>query len=157
MPARGGRGGIATAIAQGTPAASLFPNSDDATAYAEGTPVGGARGGGGRGQVLPAVAAFLSITEDQLSTELQASGATIASVAAAHGQTRDALKQAIIAATQQRESDAVTSGRITQDQADQALSQLESNLDSLVDSDGSGGGFGGSGMGGGPGGGPPGQ
>ena len=150
-PARGGRGGIATAIAQGTPAVSLFPNADAATAFAEGTPGAGFRGGpgGGGGQLVASVATALSISEEQLRTELQAPGATIATVAVAHGKTRDAVKLAILAMAEQREADAVSSGRITQQQADQTLNQLDTSIDNIVDGNGSGG-FGPGGFGGPP-------
>jgi hypothetical protein len=111
-----------------------------ATSIAEGTPCGSFRGpgsgAGGGVRTLTAVASLLGISEEQLQSELQAAGATIASVAEAHGQDRASLRQALIDATRQRLSDAVASGNTTQDQADQAESQFEANLDSLLDSNG---------------------
>jgi hypothetical protein len=110
------------------------------TAIAEGTPAGAFRGpGGGRG-VLTTVAAVLAIDQAQLVTELRAPGATIASVAAAHGKDRAALRQALIDATRKRVSDAVANGTLTQDNADQTLSQFEATLDGVLDGSGGGGG-----------------
>ncbi len=134
-----------TSIAEGTPRAGFgnrTPTGRIATAIAEGTPANAAGGGfGGPGRfggsrALTTVATLLGVDEAQLQSELQASGATIASVADAHGFDRDALKQALMDATRQRLADAVTSGAITQDMADQQSSQFETGIDALIDGSG---------------------
>ena len=114
------------------------PSPDQQTAIAEGTPVGRGFGGpgGGFGQTLTTVATVLGISEDQLRTELQAPGATLESVAAAHGQARAAFRQALIDAIKKRFADAVAAGTMTQDQATQAETAFESGLDRLLDNPG---------------------
>jgi len=158
-PRRGNRTpppAVQTSIAEGTPASTFRGGGAAQTAIAEGTPASSlGRGGGfGGGRVLNALATILSIDANQLRTELQADGATLATVAAAHGQGRDALKQALIDATKQRLDAAVTSGALTQQMEDQQVTQFTANIDTLVDSNGlgGGGGPGGPGGGGGPGG-----
>jgi hypothetical protein len=131
--------GLQTAIAEGTrPAFGLrTPSPDQQTAIAEGTPIGrGFGAGGGFGQTLTTAATVLGITEDQLRSELQAQGATLASVAAAHGQDRATFRQALIDATKKRLADAVTAGTLTQDQATQAETAFETGLDRLLDNPG---------------------
>lgn len=134
-PAPFGRGAaIQTSIAEGTPAPFGGPPSDVQTAIAEGTRPAGGFGGGIR--ILGILATVLNVPNSQLQTELQASGATIATVGAAHGYQRAALGQALIDAYKQRTAMQVQNGTITQDQADQANSQFTSNIDSLLDSKG---------------------
>jgi hypothetical protein len=136
---------VQTSIAEGTPRAGFgngTPSGRLQTAIAEGTPANAAGGGSGGpggfggGRALTTVATVLGIDQAQLRSELQASGATIASVAAAHGFDRDALKQALIDATRQRLADSVASGAITQDMADQQSSQFETGIDALIDGSG---------------------
>jgi hypothetical protein len=130
---------VLTSIAEGTPRAfgGGTPPPDVQTAIAEGTPAGSFRGNGGRGRVLPAVAALLSIDEAQLQAELDAAGATIARVAAAHDVDRGSVRRALIDAQVQRLNDSVAAGRMTQADADAARSQFEANVDNLLDSNGS--------------------
>ncbi len=131
------RAAIQTSIAEGTPFAGRTPSADEQTAVAEGTPFPrGGFGGPGRGRTLTTIAGILNIPEDQLRTELAAPGATIAKVAAAHGVIRTQLGQQFIAATKQALDAQVQSGALTQDQADQALAQIQSNIDSIFDSNG---------------------
>ncbi len=128
---------IQTSIAEGTPRGGFrggTPPAGVETAIAEGTRPAGF--GGGR--VLGTLAALLNVDQQQLRTELQADGATIASVAQAHGIDRAALRQALIDAERQRLSDAVSSGRLAQSDADTQQSQFEANLDQLMDSNGGG-------------------
>lgn len=131
---------LQTAIAEGTrPAFGGFtPSPDQQTAIAEGTPIGRGFGGpgGGFGQTLTTAASVLGITEDQLRSELQVQGATLESVAAAHGQARAAFRQGLIDATKKRFADAVAAGTMTQDQATQAETAFESGLDRLLDNPG---------------------
>ena len=78
-------------------------------------------------------------TRDHAGTapeELAAPGATLATVAAAHGKDRDALKQALMASMQQRLNTAVANGTIAQAASEQTLTQFQSRIDALVDSKG---------------------
>ncbi|HEX5479291.1 MAG TPA: hypothetical protein VFY79_06175 [Dehalococcoidia bacterium] len=135
------RAAVQTSIAEGTPApAGRFGNAPPSvqTAIAEGTrPAGGF---GIRGRLLTIIAGVLNEPESQLQTELQVSGATIASVGNAHGFARDALRQALLDAYRQDTAQQVQSGAITQAQADQMNSQFTANIDSLLDSSGTNGG-----------------
>jgi len=57
----------------------------------------------------------------------------VASVGAAHGFDRAALRQALIAAYDQRTLTQVQNGSLTQVQADQAESRFAANIDALLD------------------------
>jgi hypothetical protein len=137
---------IQTAIAEGTPASAFRGQGGSGfqTAIAEGTPAsalggpGGPGGFGGGRRTVAQLATLLAVDQTQLQTELQASGATIASVAAAHGMDRATIRQALIDAQQQRATDAVNSGTITQAMADDQLSQFEARVDQVLDGNGSG-------------------
>lgn len=137
-----------TSIAEGTPFGfgNRTPSAADQTAIAEGTPAQSLRGGfggGGRGggQSLTDAAVILAISEAELRSALQAPGASLESIAAAHGVDRPTLRQKLIDATRKRLSDQVAAGTITQAMADQNASQFESNIDSLIDRVGGGGAF----------------
>lgn len=94
---------------------------------------GGPRDGIGRGFFAGGqeLAGFLGIPEDQLRTELRDS--SLADVAAKHNKTRDDLKKFLTDAMNQRLSDAVTNGRLTQAQADTARTAFTNNLDQMID------------------------
>ena len=79
------------------------------------------------------LADFLGITQDQLKTELRADNATLASVAQAHGKSRDDLKSFLTAQAKEQLDQAVSSGKLTQQQADSMLAALQSRLDTLID------------------------
>lgn len=79
------------------------------------------------------LAGFLGISQSQLMTELQAPNATLATVAQAHGKSRDALKTFITSTAKSTLDTAVKNGKITQQQEDSLLSQLNSHLDQLID------------------------
>ncbi len=79
------------------------------------------------------LADFFGITVDQLKTELQAQGATLASVAQAHGKSRDDLKNFITDQAKTRLDQAVANKKITQQQEDNILNALNSRLDQLID------------------------
>jgi hypothetical protein len=76
---------------------------------------------------------FLGISTDQLGTEMKANGATLATVAAAHGKSRDQLKTFITDAAKTKFDAAVTNGDLTQKRADAAEKMLADNLDKIVD------------------------
>jgi uncharacterized protein YidB (DUF937 family) len=76
---------------------------------------------------------FLGIATDQLKTELGAPGATLATVAAAHGKSRDDLKGFIASSAKAQLDAAVANGDLTQKNEDAALANLNSHLDQLID------------------------
>lgn len=141
---------IQTSIAEGTPRPVRgTPPPAIQTAIAEGTRPAGFGGGA----LLGSVATALNISTQQLRTELQASGATLATVAQAHGMDRATLQQTLTTAEQQRLATQVSNGSMAQPAADAAQTQFNNNINQLMDSNGLGG-FGGGG-GGAPGGPPP--
>lgn len=79
-----------------------------------------------------ALAQFLGITTDQLDTELDATNATLASVAQAHGKTTDELKAFLTSEAKTRLDQDVAAGRITQSEADARLAQMTQNLDAMI-------------------------
>ena len=79
------------------------------------------------------LAQFLGITPDQMKTELTATDASLASVAQAHGKSRDDLKAFIRQTAKSALDTAVKNGDLTQKHEDAALSMLDQNLDRLVD------------------------
>jgi transposase len=89
---------------------------------------GGKGGPGfGRGANSAAIAKALGITEAELRTEVQ-TGKTIAQIAQAKGVSLNTVVDAVVAAETERLKQAVTDGRITQEQADAKIEQLKTNL-----------------------------
>lgn len=91
----------------------------------------GGRGFGGRGDMLgirqamlDAAAKTLTITSDELTTQLSG-GQTIAQLAAAHNTTEQAVVDAALAAAKTKLAEAVTAGTITQAQADAQYAHLQ--------------------------------
>ena len=78
-------------------------------------------------------AAFLGISQEQLESELAAEGATPASVAEAHGRTREELKTFFIEQTQAQFSEAVAVGTMSQEDADNQFEGLASRIDDIID------------------------
>ncbi len=99
---------------------------------------GPGKGGFGLGRGLGAgvdmnkLATFLGISQAQLKTELEAPNATLATVAQAHGKSSDQLKSFITSTAKTQLDQAVTSKKLTQQQADNALSMLTNNLDNVI-------------------------
>ncbi|SOC49673.1 hypothetical protein SAMN05660748_2405 [Blastococcus aggregatus] len=107
----------------------------------------GPGGGGGRGGVgLEAAATALGMSEDELRTALEADGTTLADVAEDQGVPVGTLVDALVAGGQERIADAVEDGRITQEQADERLADLEERITERVEQEMPG--FGGHGPGG---------
>jgi len=94
---------------------------------------------------MAAAAAKLGMTTQELMTELR-SGKTLADVAKEKNVTADELKAAIITAVTAQLDQAVKDGKLTQAQADQLKSRLDSQID-LNKSWPNGGGFKGPGHG----------
>ncbi|MBB3084327.1 hypothetical protein [Geodermatophilus sabuli] len=93
--------------------------------------IGGHGGHGGGRLDLSAAAATLRMTEDELRAALAADGATLATVAEDQGVD---LVTALTDAAEQRIADAVTDGRLTQEQADERLAGLAERISERVDS-----------------------
>ena len=78
-------------------------------------------------------AAFLSISLEQLESELSAEGATPASVAEAHDRTREELKTFFMEQTQAQMSEAVAAGTMSQEEADNMIERQASLIDDIMD------------------------
>ncbi|HEY8172061.1 MAG TPA: hypothetical protein VIH21_03155 [Dehalococcoidia bacterium] len=87
----------------------------------------------GIGDARDKLAEFLSITPDQLNDELTAEDATIASVAEAHGKSRDDLKTFIHDEAKTKLDELVANQDLTQKQEDEILSRLDEHADDLID------------------------
>jgi hypothetical protein len=107
-------------------------------------PFGGGPGAGGfaagdQGQGLfiggpsEELAAFLGISLDQLESELTADGATPASVAEAHGRTRDELKTFYTEQIEAQVIEQVVAGTMSPDEGDAMIERLTSNIDDIID------------------------
>ena len=97
---------------------------------------GGDGHGGGRGfgrVNQDELARFLGVTTPQLQSELGEDGATMATVAQAHGTTRNELKAFIQTQAKTAADQAVAHGGLTQPQADRQLSMLAQRLDRMID------------------------
>ena len=92
--------------------------------------------GRGMGVEQQALADFLGIPVPQLETELQASNATLATVAAAHGKSADDLKAFISTSLKTKLDAAVKNGDLTQKQADDMTSKFNAHLDDLINGTG---------------------
>lgn len=92
------------------------------------------------GEAHQKLADFLGTTTDELRTELEADGATLATVAEAHGKSRDDLKAFIRSEAETRLAQAVTDGGLTQERADEMLARLDEHLDTMIDHEIRGGG-----------------
>ncbi|MGY1691380.1 hypothetical protein [Geodermatophilus sp. SYSU D01105] len=95
--------------------------------------LGGRGGHHGGGRDLAAAAEALGMSEDDLHTALEADGATLAQVAEDQGVAVDTVVQALVTAEQERIAQAVTDGRITQEQADERLADLEQRVTDRVE------------------------
>jgi hypothetical protein len=78
-------------------------------------------------------AAFLGISLEQLESELNAEGATPASLAEAHGRTREELETFFIEELQANLSDAVAAGTMSQEAADNMLESTASRIADIID------------------------
>ncbi|MCC6238020.1 MAG: hypothetical protein IT299_10650 [Dehalococcoidia bacterium] len=95
---------------------------------------GGPGGFGGLGGVMKqgseALATFLGVSADTLRTELQ--GKSLADVATAHGKSADQLKAFLTSEAEKKAQEAVTAGKLTQDQATKMLDAMKANLDEMI-------------------------
>ena len=98
-----------------------------------------------RGAQIAVVVKALGITAEELRTELQA-GKSVADVAAAKNVSISTIVDAVVAEQTTALKQAVTDGKLTQEQADQRLAMLKANLLKILELKGGfGPGFGGRG------------
>jgi len=81
---------------------------------------------------LETAATALGLSPEELRTQLKA-GQTLGQVADARGVSRTDLVDALVAAARARMTEAVTAGRLTQEQADARLAQIEARLPEILD------------------------
>ena len=101
--------------------------------YRHGRGHGGAHPGFGSIGGAGDLAAFLGIDVPQLREELGAEGASLASVAGAHGKSRDDLKAFLQQKADERIDAAVADGDLSDEQAAAMKAKLSSHLDELID------------------------
>ncbi len=105
------------------------------------------------GADMDVIASTLGITTDQLQSDLS-SGTTIADEITNHGKTVDDVVNAVVAQEKTEMGQAVTDGKMTQDQETQRLDTLRQQLTDAINNNtfgqGGPGGFGGHGHMGGP-------
>lgn len=94
----------------------------------------GGPGGGRGGLALDEAAGLLGLTADELRTELQ-EGQSLAAVAEAQGVALETLVDGLVTAAQERLAERVSSGDITQEQADERLADLQERTTALVQSE----------------------
>ena len=94
------------------------------------------RGGhhGGHRLGLETAAEALGMTEDELRTALEPDGTSLADVAEAEGVDVGTLVDALVEAQQERIAQAVEDGRLTQEEADERLADLEERVTERVNS-----------------------
>jgi lipoate-protein ligase A len=123
---------------------------EDVTPTAASSPTSTANGGTpGTGDITPGAgppgqgllvggaseefAALLGISQEQLESELAAEGATPASVAEAHGRTREELKTFFTEELQANLNEAVAAGTMSQEDADDMFERQASRIDDIID------------------------
>ncbi|WP_347056999.1 hypothetical protein ABC795_09855 [Blastococcus sp. HT6-30] len=90
---------------------------------------GGRGGHHGAGRLdLSAAAGALGLSEEQPHTALRPEGTTLADVAEAQGVATDTLLDALVQAEEERIAEAVEQGRITHEQADERLADVEERM-----------------------------
>jgi polyhydroxyalkanoate synthesis regulator phasin len=87
------------------------------------------------GDPAAAAANYLGLSADQLAQELQ-DGKSLADAAKAHGKSVNGLEEAVIDGAKSALDKSVAAGDITADEAQQALSQLNSQIDGFVNGNG---------------------
>ena len=92
----------------------------------------GLRGEIADGEMLEDVAIYLGISSDTLRTELQ-SGQTLAQIAVAQGKTEDGLINFIVSKRTDELKTALSDGKITQEQHDDAVKNLPARVKTMVE------------------------
>jgi hypothetical protein len=80
---------------------------------------------------LDAAASYLGLSEAALRSRLN-SGQTLAQIAKAQGKSVDGLKEALVKDVKEKLDSAVAEGRLSKDDEQRALKDLESRIDQLV-------------------------
>ena len=111
---------LASTVAVGT-VTTTFANSQHVVTELRGGP--GGRGGIGHGASLATIADALNMTEADLQSALQA-GKTVADLATEKGVALQTIVDALLAEQKTLLAQAVTDGRLTQEQADAKLAEL---------------------------------
>ncbi len=75
--------------------------------------------------------AYTGLTADELRTALR-DGSTVAELIEANGESVDAYVEAAVAEAQTKLDEAVTEGRISQEQADEMAANLEDNVTAMA-------------------------
>jgi len=119
----------AAATGSETPPPGFTPGAGPSFTFGAG-PNGQAFIFGGASEEL---ATFLGISQEQLESELSEEGATPASVAEAHGRTREELKTFYTEQQETQLSEAVAAGDMSQEDADQMLDDFASRIDDMID------------------------
>lgn len=96
---------------------------------------GPGRGLMGRGELMSAAAKYLSLSSQQLMSQL-GSGKSLAQVASAQHKSTTGLEQALTAALKTRLDAAVAAKRLTSAQEQKLLSRLSARLDQLINRQG---------------------
>ena len=124
--------GVAAAAAGGTGAA-LAAGGGSSNAQPLRAPVfAAANDGYGHGDDLDAAATYLGLTAAELRTQLE-SGKTLAQIAnATSGKSATGLIAALVTAEKQELADAVSSGKLTQAEADTITSSLQQRFTDVV-------------------------
>lgn len=81
------------------------------------------------------LATFLEIDETTLAEELQADGASLGSVAEAHGKTREELRDFLLAELRTGIDAAVDEGWLPQDRADSMYDRIAEHVDTFIDAE----------------------
>lgn len=79
------------------------------------------------------LAAFLGTDATTLRTEMQADGATLATVSESHGKSRDEIKAFLTDQIKAHLDEEVATGEHTQAEADAKLATFTTNLDAMID------------------------
>jgi hypothetical protein len=87
------------------------------------------------GDPVASAASYLGLSADQLAQELQ-DGKSLADVAKAQGKSVTGLEEVVIDAAKSALDKSVVAGDITAEEAEQALSQLNSQIDGFVNGNG---------------------
>lgn len=123
--------GLTSALAQTDEGSTETPAAEapaDGAEAPESCGPGGHRGGPG----LEAMAEAIGISEDELRTALE-DGSTPAEVAEENGVDRETLIDAVVASMEEHLAQGVEDGRLTQEEADEKLAEIEDRANDIVD------------------------
>ncbi|TRZ74469.1 MAG: hypothetical protein D4R95_00835 [Actinobacteria bacterium] len=132
-----GLGVIGNANAQSTKSAATNASSMSlSSGMSEGTHdrlpgMGGGMGGHGPRKDVAGIAAILNLSESDLKSQVQ-SGKTLAQIATAQGVDVKLVIDAIVASMKSHLADAVTSGKLTQAEADTKLADVTTKVTEMV-------------------------